>query len=233
MAEPALEAEPNPVSGPLALILRANRTSTWRRIQSLRQHSPLLTGTIALFISSYLILAFWLFYKGLKFISDFPVFGALLVERLLFLLFAFLFVLLLLSNLVIGYTNLFRNRETGFLISLPVPARTIFQWKFIESTVLASWAFVFLIAPLLAAYGINRGVPWHFYPVTVFLVALFIMLPAVAGSWLAVNLARYLDRRLFKSSQSQESWQCWRARRGGSVRANRFRKTWIPACCPC
>ena len=151
-----------------------------------------------MFISSYLVLAFWLFYKGLKFIGDFPGFGALLVERLLYLLFAFLFVLLLLSNLVIGYTNLFRNRETSFLITLPVPTRTIFQWKFIESTVLASWAFVFLIAPLLAAYGINRGVPWHFYPVTITLVGLFIILPAVAGSWLAVNLARYLDRRLFQ-----------------------------------
>jgi ABC-2 type transport system permease protein len=190
----------SPLAGlaPLLLVLRVNRLSTWRRIQSLKQHSPLLTGVIALFISSYLVLAFWLFYKGLKFIGDFPGFGALLVERLLFLLFAFLFVLLLLSNLVVGYTNLFRNRETSFLISLPVPTRTIFQWKFIESTVLASWAFVFLIAPLLAAYGLNREVSWHFYPVTVVLVGLFIVLPAVAGSWLAVNLARYLDRRLFQ-----------------------------------
>ena len=68
-----------------------------------------------------------------------PGLGTLLIERLLFLLFAFLFLLLLLSNLVISYTNLFRNRETTFLLSLPVPTRTIFQWKFIESTLLASW----------------------------------------------------------------------------------------------
>ena len=34
-----------------------------------------------------------------------------------------------------------------------------FRWKLIESTVLASWAFVFSIAPLLAAFGLLRGVP--------------------------------------------------------------------------
>jgi ABC-2 type transport system permease protein len=57
---------------------------------------------------------------------------------------------------------------------------------------------LFLIAPLLAAYGLTRGVPWHFYGVTVILVGLFIILPAAAGSFCAVHLARYIDRRLFQ-----------------------------------
>jgi ABC-2 type transport system permease protein len=117
---------------------------------------------------------------------------------LLYILFAFLFALLLLSNLVISYTNLFRNRETAFLLSMPVSSQTIFRWKFIESTLLASWAFLFLIAPLLAAFGLTRGVPWHFYLITLILIALFIALPAIAGSWFAIQLARYLDRRTFQ-----------------------------------
>ena len=37
----------------------------------------------------------------------------------------YLLVLLLFSNIVIGYTNFFRNRETNFLVSLPLPSRTI------------------------------------------------------------------------------------------------------------
>src|SRR5687767_15116324 len=120
----------------LSLLVRVNLWSSWRRLKSLRSQSRLLTGVILAFISSYLVLAFWLFYLGLKFISRFPGLGTVLTERLLYLLFAFLFVLLLLSNLVISYTNLFRNRETQFLLSLPVPSRTIYQWKFIESTLL-------------------------------------------------------------------------------------------------
>jgi len=183
---------------PLSLLLRVNALSAWRRLKSLQKQSALLTSVILLFIGGYLAVAFWLFFVGLRFIGKFPGLGTLLIERLLFVLFAFMFLLLLLSNLVISYTNLFRNRETTFLLSLPVPTRTIFQWKFIESTLLASWAFVFLIAPLLAAYGLTRGVPWHFYPVTLVLILLLIVLPGVAGSFVAVNVARYLDRRIFQ-----------------------------------
>jgi ABC-2 type transport system permease protein len=81
---------------------------------------------------------------------------------------------------------------------MPVSSQTIFRWKFIESTLLASWAFLFLIAPLLAAFGLTRGVPWHFYLITLLLIALFIALPGIAGSWFAIQLARYLDRRSFQ-----------------------------------
>src|SRR5437667_7982590 len=183
---------------PLLLLLRVNSLQIWRRLKSIRQQSRLLTGIIVLFIVGYLGLSFWLFQQGLKFVAAFPGLGAVLTERLLYLLFAFLFALLLLSNLVISYTNLFRNREAAFLLSIPVPAQTIFRWKFIESTLLASWAFLFLVAPLLAAFGLVREVPWHFYAVTLLLTALFIVLPGVAGAWVALQVGRYLDRRSFQ-----------------------------------
>ncbi|MGA2853561.1 MAG: hypothetical protein ABSE90_05475, partial [Verrucomicrobiota bacterium] len=183
---------------PLLLLLRVNALHSWRRLLAVREQSRLLTSVIGLFIAGYLFLSFELFFHGMKFIAKFPGLGAVLTERLLFTLFAFLFALLLLSNLVISYTNLFRNRETIFLLSLPVPAQTIFRWKFIESTLLASWAFMFLIAPLLAAFGLVRGVPWHFYLVTPALIALFLVLPAVWGSALAILIGRFLDRRSFQ-----------------------------------
>jgi len=183
---------------PLWLLVRVNVLHSWRRLLAVREQSRLLTAIIGLFITGYLGLSFWLFYGGLHFLAKFPGLGAVLTERLMFTLFAFLFALLLLSNLVISYTNLFRNRETIFLLSLPVPAQTIFRWKFIESTVLASWAFLFLIAPLLAAFGMVRGVPWHFYVVTPLLIALFIVLPAVLGAAVAIVVGRFLDRRNFQ-----------------------------------
>src|SRR6267142_2053538 len=145
---------------PLLLLLKVNGLQHWRRLKAVRDQSRLLTAVILLFLSGYLVLSFGLFFKGLKFVASFPGLGTVLTERLLYILFAFLFALLLLSNLVISYTNLFRNRETNFLLSMPVSSQTIFRWKFIESTLLASWAFLFLIAPLLAAFGLTRGVPW-------------------------------------------------------------------------
>ena len=183
---------------PLLLLARINALQGWRRLKSVREQSRLLTAIISLFIGGYVTVSFWLFYRGLRFIAAFPGLGSVLTERLLYLLFAILFTLLLLSNLVIGYTNFFRNREAAFLMSSPVPWETIFRWKFIESTLLASWAFLFLIAPFLAAFGLTRSVPWHFYAVTFVLVGLFIVLPGVAGAWLALALARYLDRRSFR-----------------------------------
>ena len=106
---------------PLWLLVRVNALHSWRRLLAVREQSRLMTSVIGLFIAGYLFLSFELFYHGMKFIATFPGLGAVLTERLLFALFAFLFGLLLLSNLVISYTNLFRNRETIFLLSLPVP----------------------------------------------------------------------------------------------------------------
>src|ERR1041385_8636242 len=81
-----------------------------------------------------------------------------------------------------------------------VAFQTIFRWRYIESAFLASWAFLFLTAPLLGAFGLTRGVPWHFYFVTIGLIGLFICLPAVFGCWIAIGVARYLDRRTFQIS---------------------------------
>jgi len=189
---------PRTAPAPLILLLRANALQSWRRLLSLRKQSWLLTGVILSFVVGYLVLSFWLFYHALRFVAKFPGLGAVLTERLMYILFAFLFGLLLLSNLIISYTNLFRNRETAFLLTLPVSAQTIFRWKFIESTLLASWAFLFLIAPLLVAFGLVRGAPWHFYAMTLVLIALFIVLPGVAGAWLAILIGRFLDRRSFQ-----------------------------------
>jgi len=185
-------------SGHLWLLLRTNSVQGWRRLLSVRRQSRLLTGIITIFVLGYLVLAFELFFHGLKFIAKFPGLGAVLTERLFFTLFAFLFALLLLSNLIIAYTNLFRNRETAFLLTLPVSAQTVFNWKFIETVILASWAFLFLIAPLLAAFGLVRDVPWHFYPLTALLIGLFVILPGVLGSALAIGIGRHLDRKSFQ-----------------------------------
>src|SRR5665213_1317680 len=183
---------------PLWLLLRTNALHGWRRLLAVRHQSRLLTGIIAFFVAGYLVLAFELFYHGMKFVANFPGLGAVLTERLFYTLFAFLFALLLLSNLIIAYTNLFRNRETAFLLTLPVSTQVIFRWKFIESVILASWAFLFLIAPLLVAFGLVRDVPWNFYPLTVLLIGLFIILPGVFGSALAIGIGRHLDRRSFQ-----------------------------------
>jgi ABC-2 type transport system permease protein len=193
-----MSGPPPKATSPLWLLLRVNALSSWRRLLAVRQQSRLLTFVIASFMVGYLGASFWLFLRGLQKLAAFPGVGWLLMERLFYLMFATLFVLLLLSNLVISYTNLFRNRETQGLLTLPISMAAIFRWKFLESVLLASWAFLYLIAPFLAAYGITHRTAWHFYPVTVVLMGLFIILPGAAGAWLALLVARYVDRRTFQ-----------------------------------
>jgi len=180
---------------PLLLLVKVNILQAWRRLKAVRHQSRLLVSLIFGFIVGYAVLTYLLFQKAFRFLNAFPGLGGALIERLLYLLFALLFVLLLLSNLVVSYTNLFRNREAHFLLTAPVPVETVFRWKFIESTLLASWAFLFLVSPLLVAYGVTNKVPWHFYPFVILLLALFIVLPGAAGAWLAIQVARYFDRR--------------------------------------
>ncbi len=180
------------------LLARANGLCAWRRLGAMGGRSRLTALATALFVAAYGLIAFSLFHLGLRFVMRFPGLGSLMVERLLFLLFAFLMVLLLLSNVVIAYGNLFRNREAAFLASLPVPVEAVFTWKVLEGTILASWAFVFLVAPLLAAYGVVQRVPWHFYPFALVLVALFSAIPGAFGAATAIAVARHLDRKAFQ-----------------------------------
>src|SRR5262245_33949652 len=75
---------------PLRLLMEVNSAQAWRRLKSIRQQSRLLTSVIFCFIVGYLGLSFWLFSIGLKFVASFPGLGGVLMERLIFLLFAFL-----------------------------------------------------------------------------------------------------------------------------------------------
>ena len=107
------------------LLAGVNRMQNWRRLKSAVVRSRLHASLMGLFVVGYAWLAYWLFHKGLQFTSGFPGLGPVLIERMMFLLFAFLFLLLLLSNVIINFTNLFRNKETQFLLSLPVPRQVV------------------------------------------------------------------------------------------------------------
>jgi len=195
-----MDSAPSKQHSPLRLLLGLHLTQLWRKLRDANERSGSLTWLIVAFVASYPIIASWLFGRGLRKLATVQGIGPVLIEELVFLLFAFLFMMLLFSNVVVGYTNLFRSKESVFLFTQPISANNIFRWKFIESTCIASWAFLLLVAPLLAAYGMQQRADWHFYILTPVLISLFIILPAILGCWTAILLARYLDRQLFQIS---------------------------------
>jgi ABC-2 type transport system permease protein len=169
-----------------------------RKILLLREQSWLMIAVIASFVIGYWGASYLLFHNGFRFLANLPGVGALVVERMLYLFFAFLFVMLVFSNMIIGYAALYKSQETQWLLTLPVPAYEVFRWKLIETAVLASWAFLFLSAPMIVAYGGDRHAGPLFY-IKVFLLFLpFTLIPAAVGSGIVLLVTRYLHRRIFK-----------------------------------
>lgn len=170
----------------------------WRtflaRVRSLCKQSRLLLFVLGAFIAGSLGAGYWLFHFGFDFILGYPLVGALLSQRILFLVFGFFFVMLIFSNLIVGYSTLFNNRETSWLLTLPVPHRTVYRWKFTEALAVSSWALMFFSAPMMAAYGVTHQAYPLFYAGAILACLPFVVMPALAGSWILLFLVRILAR---------------------------------------
>lgn len=176
----------------------------WRsllaRLQGIRQKSRLLLFVLGIFFAGYLCAGYWIFHWGLSALFRFPLIGAMLSQRILFLMFGFFFVMLIFSNFIIGYSTLFKNRETAWLLTLPIRHRNVYRWKFVESLAVSSWALIFLSAPLLAAFGKVHSAPWLFYGAVTLACLPFVVIPALLGSWGILLLVRGLATSWAKSA---------------------------------
>jgi ABC-2 type transport system permease protein len=198
-------ATPSSTSRPFST-LRLFRLLLWVQWRSfvMRWHggwqkSPAMIFLLAGFVVGYVTLGYWLFYEGLNFLYRFPLVGGLLSQRLIYLVFGFFFIMLVFSNLIIGYSTLFKNRETSWLLSLPLSPRNIYRWKFVEALAVSSWALLFLSAPLMLAYGRVHEAPPIFYLQVALVFTPFVIIPALIGSWAIVFLVRVLGHRDVKN----------------------------------
>ena len=176
------------------LLLWVQWRSMLARVRGLRTRSPLLPFLLVGFVAGYLLLGYFLFYHGLRFVAEFPAVGALLTQRILFLIFGFFFVMLVFSNLIIGYSTLFKNRETNWFLTLPIRHADIYRWKFLECVAVSSWALMFLSAPMMAAIGQTNAASPLFYCQIAFAYLPFVAIPAVIGSALVLGLVAVLSK---------------------------------------
>lgn len=180
------------------LLVEVNARMARRHVLSLREKSFLMVSVVTLFVIGYWVAGYWIFRLGFMRLAEVPGLQTILLDRMLYLFFAFLFVMLVFSNIIIGYSTVFKSPETQWMLTLPVRSLDVFRWKLVETMLLASWAFLFLSAPLMLAYGATRHVTGWFY-VKVFLLFLpFTVIPAALGSIVILIIARYLHRRVFK-----------------------------------
>jgi ABC-2 type transport system permease protein len=176
------------------ILARYNARTIFSRLLELISASRLMTATLALFLSGYLVIGYVIFAHGLVFIQRLPAVGTILGERILYMIFFFVFLMLILSNAVVQFGSLFRSKETDWLLTLPIDANVIFAWKTLESLIISSWGFMFICAPLLAAYGTLHEVSWTFYAKAFVLMIPFVAIPANLAAWLILFLVRYARR---------------------------------------
>jgi ABC-2 type transport system permease protein len=163
------------------------------------KHEPRLK---VIFISA-IVLLFWfgsfaLFYEGLSFFWQFPLIGPALVDESIYIFSAILFIMLTLSSIIVCYVTYYTSEEVTFLFSKPIETRAIFFYRFMQSVIFSSWAFLFLGVTFIVAYAIVKGVPFWFYLLLPLWFVSFILLPASIASAFILAAVRLMDYRKVK-----------------------------------
>ena len=120
------------------LLAGVNARILRRHILGVREKSFLMAAVITLFVVGYWFAGYTVFFAGLHRLGEVPGLQMILVDRMLYLFFAFLFLMLMFSNMIIGYSTLFKSQETQWMLTLPVRSLDVFRWKLMETTLLAS-----------------------------------------------------------------------------------------------
>jgi ABC-2 type transport system permease protein len=180
----------------VAVLARVHWRTFRAKARHTARHSRLLTGTILLFLAGYLVVGYWMFCRGLEYMTSLPGVGLLLTTRVLYMTYFFFMVMLVFSNAVLLYSGLFRGKETPWLLTTPVSPRALFLWKTIESFLVSSWGLAVLSAPLLASLGKTFGASPGFYVKCAVIYPLVLMLPAAVAALLVAGLVRWWGRTL-------------------------------------
>lgn len=178
----------------LLLLARANARMLRQRVRQMLQANRLLLATLAGFLGLYGIATFALMTRGLDFLQSMPLFGPLLLERLVHLLFFCFFLMLVVSNATLTGMGLFRRQEMEWLVALPLPARGLVLWKTLEGMALASWGLLLLSTPILLALGrlYQAGPAFHLLGLPALLS--LVTIAANLSTWLLLALVRHARR---------------------------------------
>lgn len=178
----------------IQLLATAHRRMLWHRMEEMLSKNRLLVATIAGFLGLYCVAAYVLVSRGLDFISKTPLFGPLLTERLVYVLFFFFFVMLVISNATITGMGLFRRKDMEWQVALPLPFRSLVVWKTLEGMALASWGLLLLSAPILLALGqlYHGGLSYYLFSIPALLC--LVTIAANFSTWMLLLIVRYARR---------------------------------------
>jgi len=152
------------------------------RLLDLSNESTLKILFILSFVISYLAVSLYLLLEGIEFILSFSFLGDILLNRVFYIYFFFLLLMLPFSSLIISISIFTKSKDLEFLLLQPVKSWKIFYQKFVDIIVISNWAFVFMSFPLFLAYGISKKLNVFWFVLSkIILILPFIIITTAVG----------------------------------------------------
>lgn len=168
------------------------------KLKGVRQHSTFKIVVVWAMIFGLFFGAFYVPYRAFLFLESMGYIGLVIVDRLLYLFFMGLFVMLIFSNSIIYYSTGYRAQETNYLFTLPFEHTTIYLAKFIDSIILSSWAFLCFLVPIMGAYAWVRHLGGIFYLSLFAFFIPFAVLASSIGCLLTMFLVKFIPYRIYR-----------------------------------
>lgn len=157
-------------------------------LKELREAPPVRTFTIFVFMAGIIYLCYDFAHYVFNLLAGIGGAGPFLCDKLLNLFFMSVFFLLIFSQAISAYSTIFRSRELNILLLHPLSYTQIFVFKFMESLLLTSWAFLILIVPFLYSYFKVRGINLSLiFPSFIYIIP-YLVITAVIGMILTLVL---------------------------------------------
>jgi ABC-2 type transport system permease protein len=163
-------------------------------LKSIRSMSTLRAATFVFVIAAFVLGAYYLFFKVFTYLVTVEVIGPVLLDRVIEMALFVFFIMLLFSNIITSFSTFYNSRELDFLFSLPVQPTSIYLTKFFENCIYASWATLVVAWPLIIAYGVTTQAPVVYYPVSVFSILVYLIIPAALASSLIAFILRIFPK---------------------------------------
>lgn len=173
-------------------LFKRYRFHTANTRQILRRQSLLKLVFIVAFAWGLEYGMFRLFLEGFEFLNQLGGIGLMIIDRLFALFFFGLFSMLVASSIVTSYATFFRSEDMKFLLVRPFSPSDLTTYKYFESTMWSSWAFMFTILPFIGAYAVHQSLPFSFIIWTILFSIPFIFLACAIGNVVLLVVVRIL-----------------------------------------
>jgi len=149
---------------------------------------------LVIFSIAGIYLGIW---KGLAFVVSLGSLGTVIIKKIIFIIFFILFFMIAISFAILFYGAGFKSKETTYLFSLPLDTETIIFYKFLKSTILASWIPFLGIILFFLAYSVISKINL-FYPLFFSLYIIpFLILSCFLGYVVCLGILRFLNFKKF------------------------------------